>query len=371
MFFKNNILDCFCFCVVFVFDIRHNFSLLHIIFILYNILLHLFEMRILSIDVGIKNLALCCFEKKEGDTFFQITHWDILNIGEKETLVCLEKEKEKEKEKPLKKSKSKQGSKMNTNTNINEKAEQKPNHSIICGKPAKFTKNHQCFCLKHAKKTNFLIPTNELRPAFINKQKVQKLFEMADQYHIPYDTKTKKGDIISLLNEYINDTCLESIHSVNSSKVDIITIGKNIQLKLDEMFYGNQNGEPFTIDYVIIENQISPIANRMKTIQGMISQYFIMKGNVNHIEFISSANKLKDLTNSNSSGTSVGLEKEKKKPLDYKDRKKAGIEKCLQLLNENPLFQKHFEHFEKHKKKDDLADCFLQGYWYLSQKLVG
>jgi len=330
-------------------------------------------MRILSIDVGIKNLALCCFEKKEGETFFQITHWDILNIGEKETLVCLEKEKEKEK--PLKKSKSKQGSKMS----IHEKPEQTSNDSNICGKPAKFIKNHQCFCLKHAKKTNFLIPTNELKPAFINKQKVQKLFEMADQYHIPYDTKTKKGDVISLLNEYVNDTCLESIHSVNSSKVDIITIGKNIQLKLDEMFYGNQNGEPFTIDYVIIENQISPIANRMKTIQGMISQYFIMKGNVNHIEFISSANKLKDFT-CNSSNSIVGLEKEKKekekekekkKPLDYKDRKKAGIEKCLQLLNENPLFQPHFDHFQKHKKKDDLADCFLQGYWYLSEKLVG
>lgn len=329
-------------------------------------------MRILSIDVGIKNLALCCFEKKEGETFFQITHWDILNIGEKETLVCLEKEKEKEKEKEVKKSKSKKGS----NTNINEKPEQNSNNVDVlnlCGKPAKFTKNHQCFCLKHAKKTNFLIPTNELRPAFINKQKVQKLFEMADQYHIPYDTKTKKGDIISLLNEYVNDTCLESIHSVNSSKVDIITIGKNIQLKLDEMFYGNQNknknqnGEPFIIDYVIIENQISPIANRMKTIQGMISQYFIMKGNVNHIEFISSANKLKDLT---SDGLEKEKEKEKKKPLDYKDRKKAGIEKCLHLLNENPLFQQHFDHFQKHKKKDDLADCFLQGYWYLSEKLV-
>ena len=333
-------------------------------------------MRILSIDVGIKNLALCCFEKKEGETFFQITHWDILNIGEKETLVCLEKEKEKEKEKSVKKNKSKQG----TNTNINEKAEQKPNDLNLCGKPAKFTKNNECFCLKHAKKTNFLIPTNELKPSFINKQKVQKLFEMADQYHISYDTKTKKGDMISLLNEYVNDTCLESIHSVNSSKVDIITIGKNIQLKLDEMFYGNQNqkqnqnGEPFTIDYVIIENQISPIANRMKTIQGMISQYFIMKGNVNHIEFISSANKLKDLTSSGANkGTICGLEKnkEKKKPLDYKDRKKAGIEKCLQLLNEYPLFQEHFDHFQKHKKKDDLADCFLQGYWYISEKLVG
>jgi hypothetical protein len=32
----------------------------------------------------------------------------------------------------------------------------------------------------------------------------------------------------------------------------------------------------------------------MKTIQGLITQYFIMKGNYDNIEFISAANKLKD-----------------------------------------------------------------------------
>jgi hypothetical protein len=42
-----------------------------------------------------------------------------------------------------------------------------------------------------------------------------------------------------------------------------------------------------------------PIANRMKTLQGMIAQYFIMN-NVINIEFISACNKLKDFnTNKN------------------------------------------------------------------------
>ena len=54
-------------------------------------------MIIISIDVGIKNLAICCFEKKEKDEFYHIKKWDIVNIGEKETYLCQEKEKEKEK----------------------------------------------------------------------------------------------------------------------------------------------------------------------------------------------------------------------------------------------------------------------------------
>jgi hypothetical protein len=304
-------------------------------------------MIILSIDVGIKNLALCCFDKKEGDDSFQIKCWDVINIGEKEPPICcfLDKGEKKTKSKAKEKDKPK-----TEESNVQE---------VLCGKPAKFEKNGLHYCLKHAKKTNFLLPTNELKPSFLNKQKAQKLFDLADQYHIPYDTKSKKIDILPLLNEYANNTCLQSIDSVNASKIDIVTIGRNIQSKLDEMFYKNIDKEPFTIDSVIIENQISPIANRMKTIQGMISQYFIMKGNVKNIEFISASNKLKDLSKG---------EKDKKLPvekMDYKDRKKAGIHKCLELLNVSNALQSWTDIFQKHKKKDDLADCFLQGYWYL------
>ena len=59
------------------------------------------------------------------------------------------------------------------------------------------------------------------------------------------------------------------------------------------------------IDYVIIENQIGPLAIRMKTIQGMIVQYFIMSNlNVEHItetielmklEYINLPNKSHDI----------------------------------------------------------------------------
>ena len=85
----------------------------------------------------------------------------------------------------------------------------------------------------------------------------------------------------------------------------------------------------------------------MNCIQGMISQYFIMK-NMNNIKFISAANKLKPF---------IGNKK-----TTYSERKKTGVEitqKLLLMKDDNNI-----EMFNKHKKKDDLADCFLQGIWY-------
>ena len=94
----------------------------------------------------------------------------------------------------------------------------------------------------------------------------------------------------------------------------------------------------------------------MKTIQGMIVQYFIMSNlNVEHIEFISASNKLKDCDI-----------KDKEK---YSDRKKLGIAKCLGILTNDFRFNEHIEYFNGNKKKDDLSDSFLQGLWFIKHKI--
>jgi hypothetical protein len=90
-------------------------------------------MKILSIDVGIKNLAFCLFEKSPTAEQFKITKWDTVNISEKEMLKC----------------------------DFLDKNE-------MCCKPAKFKKNDKCFCLKHSKKHQTLnIPTAEQKKSFI------------------------------------------------------------------------------------------------------------------------------------------------------------------------------------------------------------
>lgn len=278
-------------------------------------------MKILSIDVGIKNLALCLFSKLDNNNNneFTIAKWDVVNISEEETFLC---------QVPDTKDKT------------------------ICGKPAKFKKNHLCYCLKHSKKQSFQIPTSELKPSFINKQKIQSLFDLAEKHKIPYEKPIKKNDLVQLFQEYIHNTCFDPIVNTNASKVDLISIGKNIKTKLDALFADE------SIDIILIENQISPIANRMKTIQGMIAQYFIMRNPDTHplqIEFISSSNKLKDCS--------------EELKTNYSDRKKLGVAKTLEALNESHQFQSYHDFFFKSKKKDDLADCFLQGIWFIHNKL--
>jgi hypothetical protein len=181
-----------------------------------------------------------------------------------------------------------------------------------------------------------------------------KLLELAEKYNIKYEKPIKKGELVNLLNEYIHETCFDSIVSSNASKTDLITIGKNIKIKFNDLFDGED------IDVVVIENQISPIANRMKTIQGMIAQYFIMQKTSQQIEFISAANKLKIDEKPN-------VEKETKDKTKYSERKKMGIQKCLELLNNDGNLVMWTDYFNKHTKKDDLADSFLQGLWYMKK----
>jgi hypothetical protein len=275
-------------------------------------------MKILSIDVGIKNLAFCLFEQPDNSTQFKITKWDTINISEQETLKC----------------------------NFVEKG-------IICNKIAKFKKDENCFCLKHSKKQQFCIPTSEQKPSFINKQKIQKLYEIADSNCIKYENKVKKADLIMLINKYIESNYFKTIEITNASQVNLFNIGMNIKHHFNNLFLNEG-----IIDAVIIENQISPIATRMKTIQGMIVQYFVMSNlNVKNIEFISASNKLKCCEKTiNSSKTT------------YSERKKIGIEKCLEIISNDFRFNEHIQYFNSHKKKDDLSDSFLQGIWYINDK---
>jgi hypothetical protein len=256
-------------------------------------------MKILSIDVGIKNLSFCLFELQSPDeksNHLKVIKWDNIDLSEKTESRCIEVDK-----------------------------------NGLCDKPAKFSKDGKCYCLKHSKKHNFI--------------------DIADKYKLTYEKPPKKANILGIINEFINNNCYTAVAKTNASKVDLVTIGRNIQHKFDEILADHLS----SIDIIIIENQIGPIANKMKTIQGMISQYFIMRNNNIHIEFISACNKLKDF-----------LPEEK---IDYKQRKKLGIQTCLGIVTNDFRFKEWETFVNKHTKKDDLSDCFLQGLWFIKHKI--
>jgi hypothetical protein len=126
----------------------------------------------------------------------------------------------------------------------------------------------------------------------------------------------------------------------NANKANMIDLGKKIFILFEKQF-------TMHFDEVIIENQIGPSAIRMKNIQGMITMYFIQKGS--EVVYWSSGNKLRFM---------------KKNKSTYKERKK------LSILITNCIVKEFYptHDISKHKKKDDLADCFLQLLDYLVKK---
>jgi hypothetical protein len=117
----------------------------------------------------------------------------------------------------------------------------------------------------------------------------------------------------------------------------MIDLGKKIFILFEKQFTQK-------FEEVIIENQIGPSAIRMKNIQGMITMYFIQKGS--DVVYWNSGNKLRFM----------------KMKTTYKERKK------LSILITNCIVKEFYPQHDisKHKKKDDLADSFLQGIYFLS-----
>ena len=123
-------------------------------------------------------------------------------------------------------------------------------------------------------------------------------------------------------------------------------------------------------NYVVIENQPSFKNPRMKSIATTLYDYYLIRGiidktvtksNISQVHFMSPSNKLKLADH----GDTKQLIKAKKTDdtKAYKLTKSLGIKYCLDLTTHLENWQKHFN---SHKKKDDLADSFLQGAYFYS-----
>lgn len=280
---------------------------------MYNIYIDM----IASFDIGIKNMAYCIFDICNNIPL--VVDWDVVNL-------------------------------MNEGTLQKKLCNQCTKSKKLCEKTAKYEFNENLYCEKHAKMSNFLLPNKSCSLPQLKKLKKENLIDLANSKFIPIDTDTNKDIILTKIHQFIENRTLKPIKKdkKKASNIDLITIGKHIKIKFDKIKHMEY------LDKVIIENQISPIATRMKTIQGMLAQYFIMKHENIQIEFLSSSGKLKGLEIQNINENS-----------NYKQHKKDAIYYCRQYL-EKPEYSS-WKWILENDKKDDLADCFLQGIWYLKK----
>jgi hypothetical protein len=313
---------------------------------------------IISFDIGIKNLAYCVFSLPT----FSVLAWDVVNLV------------------PAVESTAPLCTCLKAMTKLTTKA--------ICGKKATYTYGDANYCLVHSKNSGKLLPSKETSAPYIKKLKLDELLAFCEKHGITVPAAAKKPVLIETAIQHFERRCLVPIvkpKTSNANQVHLVDIGKRIKMEFDERL---KTLLP-QITHVILENQISPIAGRMNTIQGMLSQYFIMRNDAIHIEFISSIGKLKGLSMPAQSSqnqathlierptvtegsllTEISSLTEGSNPFDkavYKEHKSDGIFFCKQFLENNPQLMSHKQIIEASHKKDDLADSFLQGIYYMKR----
>ena len=269
-------------------------------------------MNILSIDVGMKYLGFCLFHIK--DNKFSITKWDTINLCNEIKVKCHGMTKKKGK----------------------------------CDKLSKFCKNGEFYCKTHAKNKKFKIPTAELTK--LSKKKFAVIKTICEKYNIDTKKYKYKKDFIKCIEEELTNSFFDLVQKTDTRNIKLIKYGSNLRDKFNILL------KDIDIDILLIENQIGPLALRMKTLQGMIMQHFIERNCKNIIE-ISPYNKLKKYISN--------------KKTTYTERKKLSIIETRKYITDEIYLNKWIDIFEKHSKKDDLADAFLQGIYYLeSSKII-
>jgi hypothetical protein len=300
-------------------------------------------MKIISFDVGIKNLAYCICDEN-----MTIIKWDIidlLNVDNKCSFCDKNADLLFYKYKMCKDHKGKVNEVKEPCIELTDK--KNTSECVSCGKAAKCKLGNSFLCNVHRKS---------------------------------FETKNYK----------VKET------NVSCDKISTAQFKYNLVSAIDKL------PELLDVDVVLIENQPSFKNPKMKAIADTLQDYYLIRGvfdlkrfKFEDIHLIAPSMKLKlapipemkldekkdelkiDLKDEKKKGKKKGKEDVKVEEvvenadvkvaegpvkMSYKQGKEFAIKKCASLLDEA-----HKTYLLTHKKKDDLCDCYLQAYHYLTK----
>jgi len=296
---------------------------------------------ILSFDVGVIHLSYCLLTKKviNGKLDWHIVAWNNIDLTNRDEMKCSCGKKASLSnivEGVIKYYCKVHARKIDTTNKPFEECftennikDIKCNHLVKekeCGKKCSFIKDNKYFCTTHAK---------QLYKSDCNMNKM-KSFKLKSSTTLVFD----------------------------EVKYNMMMVLEKLPLLL-------------SADYVVIENQPSFKNPRMKSIASTLYDYYLIRGiidkknnsNISQVKFMSPSNKLKLATE----GDTKQLVKVKSEASEsgkdtkaYKLTKSLGIKYCTEMVTHLPEW---LTHFNSHKKKDDMADSFLQGAYFYTNNV--
>lgn len=304
---------------------------------------------ILSFDVGIIHLAYCFFTKKEykekdlsGNEKsvykWDIIDWALIDLTDRDELKCLV---------------------CNKNATL-----QQTDKSIL-----------KYYCKVHAKQVNSKpLPYEEIYDKLDEKKIGGCCFILEDLTCDKNCTiKDKNNNTFcgahakKIYQTLTNDIKMKPLKKINVSSMDF----DDTRLKLINILENKKH--LLNADVVVIENQPSFKNPRMKSISALLYDYYIIRGvidkertnsNIKRVKFMSPSNKIK-LASDGETQQIVKL-KASDESKAYKLTKSLAVKYTQDLLKHLPEWLKHFNSY---KKKDDLADAFLQGAYYFEMNV--
>jgi len=299
--------------------------------------------KILSFDVGIIHLAYCFFTKKfvEEDKYvWDILDWAIIDLTDREEHKC-----------------------------------------SMCHKSAKVLQifsGNKYYCKVHSKNIpSKPKPFEDFFKSLEKKQIGGCAFKITDEElcnkNCTLQMQTSDGKSYCLphakkfYSNLENEMKMKSLKNTSVKDLDFDDTRLKLVMELEKRKH------LLEANVVVIENQPSFKNPRMKSISGIIYDYYMIRGMVDKaitkslikkVKFMSPSNKIK-LASDGETQQLVKL-KSSDESKAYKMTKSLAVKYATEMCKHLPEW---LAKFNSHKKKDDLADAFLQGAYYFEMNV--